>query len=109
MAELARSKAATRFEERMRLLMQLEATESRVVAAVLERDTIRAELIAHIKDSAAATGACTSAVAAATAAVMYLSTDMAATEAAPKNSAAATEVLGVETDSPMTPPPMTPP
>jgi hypothetical protein len=108
MAELARSKAATRFEERMRLLMQLEATESRVVAAVLERDTIRAELIAHIKDSAAATGACTSAVAAATAAVMYLSTDMAATEAATEP-AAATEVLGVETDSPMTPPPMTPP
>jgi hypothetical protein len=107
MAELARSKAATRFEERMRLLMQLEATESRVVAAVLERDTIRAELIAHIKDSAAA-GACTSAVAAATAAVMYLSTDMAATEAATEP-AAATEVLGVETDSPMTPPPMTPP
>ena len=107
MAELSR------FEERMRLLMQLEATESRVVAAVLERDTIRAELIAHIKDSAAATGACTSAAAAATAAVMYLSTDMAATEPATEPAAAtepateaASEAATDETESPM---PLTPP
>jgi hypothetical protein len=105
MAELAR------FQERMRLLMQLEAAESRVVAAVLERDKIRAELIAHIKDSAAATGACTNAVAAATAArlsphrlqLYAAATDLAATEAATEP-AAATEVLGVEIDSPMTPP-----
>jgi hypothetical protein len=105
MAELAR------FQERMRLLMQLEAAESRVVAEVLERDKIRAELIAHIKDSAAATEACTNAVAAATAPRLSLhrlqqlyaaATDLAATEAATEP-AAATEVLGVEIDSPMTP------
>ena len=56
-------------------------------------------------------------MAAATAAVMYLSTDMAATEAATEPAAAAepateaaseasTQVLGAETDSPM---PITPP
>jgi len=81
-----------------------------VVAAVLERDKIRAELIAHIKDSAAATGACTNAVAAATAArlsphqlqLYAAETDLAATEAATEP-AAATEAVD-EIDSPMTPP-----
>ena len=95
MAELARlQEVEAAAAERMRLLTQLEAAEVRLVAAVLERDTIRAELIAHIKDSAAATGACTSAVAAATAA---------ATEPATE---AASEAATDETDSPM---PLTPP
>ena len=97
MAELAR------FQERMRLLMQLYAAESRVVAAVLERDYIRAQLIAHIKDNAAATGACTNSVAAA--ATEPAAADLAATEAATEP-AAATQVSEAEIDSPM---PMTPP
>ena len=90
-----------RFQERMRLLMQLESAESRVVEAVLERDKIRAELIAHIKDSAADINA----VAAATAprlSVHRLKRFLELTEA-DLEPAAATEVLGVEIDSPMTP------
>jgi hypothetical protein len=115
MAEALAHAMRARAQERMRLLMQLEAAESRVVAAVLERDKSRAELIAHIKDNAAvATGACTNAVAAATAArlsphrlqrfwelTLTATEAAAATEAATEPKAASAEAA---TDAPMTPP-----